>query len=849
MDLSEIKYHSLFEQASDPIMITDFKGNFIDVNTTMCNMFGYSKEELLKKNIASLIDPEQLKISPIRFDLLAEGQHIFTHRTMLHRNGKAIEVQANVKKIGNDLVMAIARDVTEIKKAETLLKAHERQLRLFVEQNPMAIAMFDKDMRYLNVSHKWLSDYNATETQLIGRIHYELYPWIPQRWRDVHSRGLTGVTEKSHEDFYIKDDGSKEWLRWEVHPWHNASGEIGGIIMLTEFITERKQMELQLKEAELKFRDLVEKSLVGVYILQNGKYAYVNPRFAEIFGYQQDDLIDSVPLETVVDSRDSSTVLENIRARIEGEMDSVHYELRGRKKTGEQIWVEVFGSRTMYKGSLAIIGTLIDITDRKSVAAENERMRYMLNERVKELTTLYRFGQVLQAEQSSMEELLEKLVTVLPPGWQYPDITAARICFGKTIYKTPNFTRGLHKQDVSFKTPDGTVVKMEVIYLEKKPVAAEGAFLAEERHLINMLAEMFGIYLARKEESEALKKSEANLQTIINTTDTIYILLDEKLRIISFNKRAVDFVSAEFFRQIKVNDRIVDYFPGKRRSIIIKQLKRVLAGEQVNYETQFPQTDHSIHWYDVKIQNIKSQEGELFGVILAILDITEKKSLEAEILEQKVQEQKKISRAIIHAQEKERNHIGQELHDNVNQILAGTKLYMRLAAQGNESVEEIIKYPMELIDSSINEIRKLSSRHVTPEKKVKLKELISSLLDTLSKNAGLKTSLEYNTSGAVIGDDIKLNIYRIIQEQLNNITKYASAKAVKVSVTARNGTIGISITDDGVGFNVNKKRKGIGISNMINRVEAFNGQVSIESLPGKGTTVTAIIPVETNAIK
>lgn len=118
---SERKYHSLFEQASDAIMITDFDGNFIDVNTGLCTMFGYSKDELLGMNISALIDPEQLKHSPMAMAPLKQGKHVFSERRMIRKNGAVVEVEANVKKFDEGSVMAIARDVT-------LRNAHERDL-------------------------------------------------------------------------------------------------------------------------------------------------------------------------------------------------------------------------------------------------------------------------------------------------------------------------------------------------------------------------------------------------------------------------------------------------------------------------------------------------------------------------------------------------------------------------------------------------------------------------------------------------------------------------------------------------------------------------------------------------
>jgi two-component system sensor histidine kinase UhpB len=238
------------------------------------------------------------------------------------------------------------------------------------------------------------------------------------------------------------------------------------------------------------------------------------------------------------------------------------------------------------------------------------------------------------------------------------------------------------------------------------------------------------------------------------------------------------------------------------------------------------------------------------GNLVAIArDITEKmkaeetlRRMEHEISNQKIQEQKKITRAIITSQEKERNYIGQELHDNVNQILASTKMHLGMAAGGNEAMRELVKYPMELIDSTIREIRLLSSHQVTPLKNVALQELVQSQLDKLRENTGIQPKLVYSMSDRLIDDELKLNIYRIIQEQINNIVKYAEAKNTSVSIQADEKLMSVTIKDDGKGFDVKKKRKGIGISNMMNRVESFNGNMVVDSSPGKGCKIEVTIP-------
>lgn len=237
----------------------------------------------------------------------------------------------------------------------------------------------------------------------------------------------------------------------------------------------------------------------------------------------------------------------------------------------------------------------------------------------------------------------------------------------------------------------------------------------------------------------------------------------------------------------------------------------------------------------------------LFGILQ---DVTDRKQaeenlrlLERKLTEQKIREHKKVARAIITGQEQERNHIGQELHDNINQILAGTKMYLSSAGNKSEEVRDLVKYPIELIDSSIEEIRLLCQRLVIPPKSIYLDELIHDLLIKLKENVDITTALTYTIKEVEVSEDIKLNIYRIVQEQINNIRKYAEAKHIIISIGKKGKKISILIKDDGKGFDTSVKRRGIGISNIIYRVESFNGKVSIKSSPGNGCKMTISIPL------
>ena len=145
--------------------------------------------------------------------------------------------------------------------------------------------MFDRDMRYLVVSRRWMSDYKLGPQSLIGRCHYEVFPEISERWKTIHQRCLNGAVERCEEDSFRREDGTTDWIQWEIRPWHDERGGVGGIIMFTEVITGRKQVEAALRD-ERRFVDALLENLPDYIYFKDtaSRFLRVNPAMAKCFG-------------------------------------------------------------------------------------------------------------------------------------------------------------------------------------------------------------------------------------------------------------------------------------------------------------------------------------------------------------------------------------------------------------------------------------------------------------------------------------------------------------------------------------------------------------------------------------
>lgn len=226
-------------------------------------------------------------------------------------------------------------------------------------------------------------------------------------------------------------------------------------------------------------------------------------------------------------------------------------------------------------------------------------------------------------------------------------------------------------------------------------------------------------------------------------------------------------------------------------------------------------------------------------------EVQERAREEKEELQQQLCHQKQIAQHAIQAQENQMNALALELHDNINQVLASAKFFLEMAKDNVVLGKEMVSRGCDNISYALEEIRKLSQTLVTPSLgAVSLEEALQELLSGMNLAGAFSVNLYFeNFDECKLPADMELMLYRVVQEQLNNITKHSRATKVTVTLLIMDKSVFLAVADNGVGFDPSKKVKGIGLKNISNRVKLYSGTLHIVAGRGKGCTLEVNIPI------
>jgi diguanylate cyclase (GGDEF)-like protein/PAS domain S-box-containing protein len=399
-ELLSFKRHSdaILNNISEGILELNLNSKIIYANHFAHLLIGIGEEELLGSYFTDLFDdPHKMRVKEL-IDLIDYGPQEITDDLPLMLNGKMVSLDIlPVYDEERKSIIVILNDNTKRRQTEYALKKEKKFSETLVQSSPTFFVAMNSKGKVMMMNEAMLEAIDYSLSEVVGKDYLTVF--IPESERDNLSKVFNNLVVNRkptiNNNCVLTKYGRELLVEWHGSPVFKENGEFDFFFGVGIDITERKQAEEALKESENKFRNFAEHSIVGINLIQDGVFKYVNPKFAEMFGYTVEQCLNNMSFRELVYPDDLPIVEEHVRRRLSGEAKSVKYDFRGIKKTGEIIHVEIFGSSILFNGKPASTATLLDITERKRM--ENEIRELSLRD---PLTELYnRRGFISLAEQ------------------------------------------------------------------------------------------------------------------------------------------------------------------------------------------------------------------------------------------------------------------------------------------------------------------------------------------------------------------------------------------------------------------------------------------------------------------
>jgi len=386
MVAAEARFRRTVESAPDAIFI-QAEERFAYLNPAALELFGArTAEELVGTPVVDRFLEEDREQVAARIRALNVERRSLSNAVKRVRRPDGSVVFAEFSGVpfdhqGKPGALVFGRDITAQRVAEETLREREATLRLFIDHAPAALAMFDREMRYLAVSRRWMEDYGLSG-DVLGRSHYEIFPEVPERWKEVHRRALRGQVIRAHEDAFPRADGMVQWLRWEVRPWYDHAGEAAGIVIVSEDVTEARKARERLAEERARREVLFEQADIGIVIMDADRTVVdVNERFAAMLGYTPDEAVrlNAWDWDTTYDTPEKFFARWPAMPRTSGTL-----ETSMRRRDGSKFHAEVTWHPARVGDEMFLFTFTRDITERKRaeelLRASEERYRELFEQ-------------------------------------------------------------------------------------------------------------------------------------------------------------------------------------------------------------------------------------------------------------------------------------------------------------------------------------------------------------------------------------------------------------------------------------------------------------------------------------
>jgi PAS domain S-box-containing protein len=758
----------------------------------------------------------------------------------------------------------------------------EQTYKVLFYSNPLPMWTYDLEtLRFLSVNDAAISHYGYSKEEFLSMtikdIRHE--EKVEQLMEWVEKRKTVGHIKRVSQ--HLKKNGEHITVELSTHRFDDSNT----VLVVAQDITSKIKAEEELKQGNERFLYASRATSDAIYewdILTNE--VYWGEGIQTLFGFNPKEVSFAV-WESLIHSDDRDRILDSIQSALQRPKRKLwKAEYRFAKKDGSFRYVldRGFIIRDENHNALRIIGSLQDITERKysEQILSLERSVFELSNKT-DIDLEYLVQTLLAGFEEIHEDAFTSLILLREDNTIEPFV-APRLpndytekLFGLKIgpeegscgaamwrkqtvivedisshpfwakYKTLALHFGLHScWSLPIIHTSGKVMGSFAVYYKtiKGPSTIELNTLERIRNIIRILMEYHW-------SLNEIKKANEQFDIVMKATHDL--IWDWDLQANTVSRSALGLEKVYGIKDNKLIEKVeqwLSHVHEEDTEKIRKIISNILQNKTENtfeVEYRFKKDNGTYSYVYDRGMVLRNKEGKPVRLIGAAQDITERKHLEEELLRTELEKQKAINQASIDSQEKERTEIGKELHDNVNQILTTTKLYLDLALSNNELKDELIAKSNKNIISVINEIRQLSRSLMDPTiGDLGLIDSINDLIESINLTRKLQVNLVADRKlEPLLCKNYKLTVFRIIQEALNNAIKYAKAATVEINLKLYGNNMMIIIKDDGVGFDPASVKMGAGLKNIQNRVYLVNGTYTIQTSPGKGCKIIINFPL------
>lgn len=790
------------------------------------------------------------------------------------------------------------KDITEQKHSQDIIKRSELLLKLFIENSPAAIAMFDREMKYIIASRRYIQDYEIKLENIIGISHYEVFPEIPERWKKIHQHCLEGAIEKCAEDPFPRSSGKLDWVRWEIHPWYEQNSEVGGLILFSELITEHRNAEEKIKQKDIQFRKL--SSHVPDLIFQftrrpDGTYfvPIASEGIKNIFGCSPEDVLeDFTPIAKVILPEDIGRVINEIEYSAKHlTLFTSEFKVQIPGKPVHWVYTRSTPER-LEDGSITWYGFNADVTERKQAEQEIIENR----EKFKQLFTSLHDGFALH------EIILDKNGT--PVDYRFLEANPA----------FENMT-GLKVSEIIGKTVREIIPSIENYWIEiygkvaltGKPIKFENYVPQLKRHYrIHAYSPSKNKFACITEDITEAKKSETKINQLslaVEQSPVIVIITDTKGIIEYVNPKFTELTQYTFEEAIGKSPAILK--SGHTTEAEYKEMwQTILFGNEWSGIFHNTKKDGQMFWESAKISPIRNSVGKITHFVAIKEDITQRIETEKELEEyrnnlesivtQRTQEIDIINKELLSEieikeqteillqqsleKEKELNQLksrfistaSHEFRTPLTSILSSAELIQRYGKKWEEEkyqehlnrITNSVDYLTELMDDVLTVSRIESGKIQLNPSRINLFEICNRVVEDFKskKDSNHQLDFKYDVKEKEFYLDQK-QIQIILHNLLSNAIKYSpDGGKIGLSIELHKQQLQISLTDEGLGIpdediphlyepfhrslnTENIQGTGLGLSIVKNAVDLHGGTIDVSSKLGEGTKFFITIPV------